>query len=70
MMVDDWANMNAYGYGHWLFFVIMAALILYPLGRILSRLGFSPFWSVLVFVPAVNIISLWVLAFYDWPDRR
>ena len=67
MMVDDWANMTGYGYGHWLFFVIMVAVVLYPAGRILNRLGLSPFWSVLIFVPLVNVISLWILAFIDWP---
>lgn len=70
MMVDNWTDMTGYGYGHWLFFVIMVAVVLYPAGRILNRLGFSPFWSLLIFVPLVNVFSLWVLAFSDWPLRR
>ena len=69
MMIDDWTNMTGYGYGHWLFFVVMVAVVLYPAGRILNRLGLSPFWSVLIFIPLVNVISLWVLAFSDWPAR-
>lgn len=43
---------------------------LYPIGRILGRIGLSPFWSVLAVVPLVNLIGLWVLAFADWPARR
>ena len=69
MMTDSWMWMTGYGYGfgHWIFFALMVALILYPVGRILNRLGLSPFWSLLIFIPLVNLISLWVLAFSDWP---
>ena len=67
MMIDDWTNMTGYGFGHWVFFVIMVGVVLYPAGRVLNRLGLSPFWSVLIFIPLVNVISLWILAFIDWP---
>jgi len=43
------------------------ALVLYPAGRILNRIGFSPLWSVLAFVPIVNLAALWVLALIGWP---
>jgi hypothetical protein len=67
MMMDSWTWMTGYGLAHWIIFVAMVAIILYPIGRILRRLGFSPFWSLLVFIPLVNLISLWVLAFSEWP---
>lgn len=70
MMMDNWTWMTGYGFGHWLFFAVMVALILYPAGRILNRLGLSPFWSLLIFIPLVNLISLWVLAFSDWPAEK
>jgi hypothetical protein len=54
---------------HWIVFIIFVALILYPIGRILGRLGFSPLWSVLTFIPIVNLIGLWVLALSNWPRR-
>jgi len=38
-----------------------------PLGRILSRAGFSPLWSIVAFIPIVNLIALWLFAFADWP---
>ena len=44
--------MTGYGFGHWFFFVVMVAVILYPMGRILNRLGLSPFWSLLTFIPS------------------
>jgi predicted PurR-regulated permease PerM len=67
MMMDSWMWMHGYGFGHWVFFAVMVAVVLYPVGRILRRLGLSPFWSVLALIPFVNLISLWVLAFSEWP---
>ncbi len=45
-----------------LFFIIIAAVFIYPIGLILKRLGYSPFWAVLAFVPALNLIGLWIVA--------
>lgn len=67
-MMYNWMDMSGYGLSHFLVFAVMVALILYPIGRILSRIGLSPFWSVLVLVPFVNLIALWVLAFSEWPS--
>ena len=67
MMMDGWTGMAGYGLGHWLVFVVMVAVVLYPIGRILGRIGLSPFWSFLAVIPLVNLIALWVLAFSDWP---
>jgi hypothetical protein len=66
-MMTGWMDMTGSGIGHWVFFILMVALTLYPIGRILGRLGFSPFWSVLALIPLVNLIGLWLLAFIDWP---
>ena len=49
---------------------VMAAAILYPIGLILKRLGFSPFWSVLALVPGINLIALWVLALTSSADGK
>ncbi|MFB9263281.1 hypothetical protein ACFFWD_08880 [Bradyrhizobium erythrophlei] len=64
-MMGHW--MYGYGLGHGLWLVIVAAVVLYPTGRILSRMGFSPVWSILVFIPLFNLIGLWIVAFADWP---
>ena len=69
-MMDNWASMTSFGLAHWISFIAMAILVLYPLGRILWRAGFSPFWSLLVFVPIVNLIALWVFAFSEWEAKR
>ena len=64
MMVANW------GLGHWMIFGVVAAAILYPIGLILKRLGFSPFWSVLALVPGVNLIALWSLALTSSSDDK
>ena len=70
MMMDNWMSMTGFDVAHLIFFAGMVALILYPRGRILGRAGFSPFWSLLVFVPIVNIIALWVFAFSEEDAKR
>lgn len=69
-MMYGWSDTMVFGPFHWLSFILLAALVLYPVGRILSRIGFSPFWSVAVFVPLVNLIALWGLAMIDWPESK
>ena len=67
-MMTGWTEMmSGYGVGHWIAFAVIVAVVLYPIGRILGRLGLSPFWSVLALIPLVNLIGLWLLAFIDWP---
>ncbi len=39
----------------------------YPIGRILARLGYSPFWSILAFVPDRKSGGLWIVALGEWP---
>ncbi len=69
-MMDNWMTSGSFGLTHWLVFAVTVAVILYPVGRILSRIGFSPFWSVLALVPLVNLFALWLLAFTNWPGER
>jgi hypothetical protein len=67
-MMDEWVwTSYGFGFGQVLFFLIMLALVLYPAGRILRRLGLSPLWSLLTLFPLINVIFLWVLAFARWP---
>ena len=57
-----WMMGGSWGISHWLVFALMAAVIVYPVGLILRRLGFSPLWSMLALVPGINLIGLWVVA--------
>lgn len=48
--------------------LILAAVIIaiIPYWMIWKKAGFSPWFSLLMFVPLVNIIALYVLAFSRW----
>jgi hypothetical protein len=48
---------------------MILALVIYPIGRILRRIGWNPWLSLLWLVPGVNIVMLWVLAFGYWPTQ-
>ena len=39
--MPDWTFMTIYFIHHWLMFAFVAGLVLYPVGRILSRMGFD-----------------------------
>ena len=66
-----WHSMTmGYGPVHWIGMLVALALILYPLGRILARLGFAPLLAVLAVIPLANLIALWVLAFIEWPKPK
>jgi hypothetical protein len=38
-----------------------------PVSSILHRAGRSRWWTVLAFIPLINLIGLWVFAFSRWP---
>ncbi len=62
-MMHGYGMMGGFGILHWLMFALVVAVIAYPLGIILKRLGHSPLWVVLAFVPILNIVGLWLVAF-------
>lgn len=53
---------------HLLTMLIVLVAVLVPVGRILGRAGFSPWWCVLAVVPIVGLIGLWIFAFVAWPS--
>lgn len=59
--------MASFSLWHWLILAIWLFLVIYPVGRILSRLGIP--WAVafLAVVPLANMVLLWVIAFVKWP---
>jgi hypothetical protein len=50
-----------------LIILIYIPVLGYPVVRILNRVGYSPWWVIIAFVPIVNLIGLWVLSFVHWP---
>jgi hypothetical protein len=59
--------MEPFSAWHLLILLIYLAVLGYPIVRILNRVGFSPWWVIVAFIPMVNLIGLWVLAFIRWP---
>lgn len=50
--------------------VLFIVLFVLPYWKIWQRTGHSGAWALLMLVPLANVISLWVLAFKDWPALR
>jgi hypothetical protein len=59
-------------FGPWGLIVLLVWVLLvgFPIGRILSRIGWSPWLAILAFIPLVNLIALWILATSKWPIER
>lgn len=49
-----------------LIILVFAAIMLIPYWMIWKKAGFSPWFSLLMFVPMVNFVMLYVLAFSEW----
>ncbi len=56
--------------GFWGFGWIAAIIAVVPFWKICTRLGHSPWLSLLVIVPLANLIFLYWLAFAQWPIQR
>jgi hypothetical protein len=52
------------------FWLIGAIIAIIPFWRICTRIGWSPWLSLLMAIPLVNLIFLYVLAFSDWPSHK
>ncbi|WP_257099111.1 hypothetical protein [Pseudovibrio flavus] len=69
--MDDMQAMSfgEMGMGVWQIVMILAWIIIVgiPIAQILGRMGFSKLWTIVAFIPFVNLIALWVVAFARWP---
>ena len=54
------------------FILVIVVLVLYfvPIVKVLQKAGYSGWWSLIVFVPLVNIIMFYVFAFANLPVLR
>jgi hypothetical protein len=50
--------------------LIVAVLAIIPFWRICTRVGFSPWLSLLIMVPLANIIFIYFVAFSEWPMHK
>ena len=66
-MMYDHFDMYAIGPVHML---VLGLIFIIPFWRLFSKAGYSGWWSLLMVIPLVNLITLYVLAFSDWPAMR
>jgi len=59
--------MDTLSYTELIVVIIAAIIILLPLWRICTKASFSPWLAILFFIPLVNLIMLYYLAFAEWP---
>lgn len=52
------------------FWLIGAIVAIIPFWRICQRVGYSPWLSLLMALPLVNLIFLYILAFSNWPSQK
>jgi len=53
-----------------LMMLVFIALIVVPFWFIFKKTGYSPWLSLLMVVPLLNIVMLFFLAFSQWPAGR
>lgn len=58
--------MGSFSIWHWLIVASVLANAFF-LGRILWRMGFSPLWLLVSWVPLFNTIGFWLVASKPWP---
>lgn len=49
-----------------IFMLVFAVIMIIPYWFIWKKAGFSPWFSLLMFVPMLNFVMLYVLAFSEW----
>jgi hypothetical protein len=51
---------------HALFVIAFIVALSIPIARILTRIGYSKWWTIVYFIPFVNIVGIWTLAYSRW----
>jgi len=52
---------------HWFILIFFIVALGVPIAKILGRLGFSKWLTIVYFIPFVNIVGIWILAYVRWP---
>ena len=51
----------------WLFVIFLIVVLSIPIARILTRIDYSKWWTIVYFILFVNIVGIWILAYSRWP---
>jgi hypothetical protein len=68
--VEGMGAQIGWSFGNLLFLIALLVLVVVPYWKLWQRTGHSGWWALLMLVPLANLISLWVLAFKEWPALR
>jgi uncharacterized membrane protein YhaH (DUF805 family) len=49
---------------------VIGIVIVLPFWKILTKAGFSGWWSLIMLIPIIGILTLFYLAFAEWPIQR
>jgi hypothetical protein len=52
---------------HIIVLIVVLFVVAFPIAKILGRLGYSKALVIVAFIPLVNWIALWILAYAQWP---
>jgi hypothetical protein len=55
---------------HWVIVAVVMTIVFWAVGRIAGRLGYSPVWALLLFVPLANVAAIIYLAIARWPIEQ
>jgi hypothetical protein len=50
--------------------LVFGIVLIIPFWQLFSKAGYSGWWSLLMIVPLVNVVTLYVLAFSPWPSLQ
>jgi hypothetical protein len=62
--------MYPHGHGLGLPWLIVTIIAVVPIWQICKRVGYSPWLSLLMLIPLVNLIFIYYLAFSQWPSQK
>jgi hypothetical protein len=62
--------MYNHNFGFGLPWLIVAVIAVVPFWRICARVGYSPWLSLLILIPLVNLVFIYYLAFSEWPSQK
>lgn len=57
----------------WLAYLAKAIAILYGMivtGIAIGKTGRHPLWALLILLPFIQILSIWFLAYCQWPSQK
>ncbi|MBV9137388.1 MAG: hypothetical protein JO357_10035 [Hyphomicrobiales bacterium] len=55
---------------HWPIVLVYAGFYFLAVVRILNRVGFSGWWSLLALVPIGNVVALFIFSRAKWPQME